>query len=147
MISIWKKNKDIQPVQLTIYQAFSNEALFSDENPYEKPVNRAIFTLFILLYVLIGLLQTTNMSSDIYKGIASQIHALIAIYVTMKLGRMGYYVILLLTLLSLLSVCNQVFIQGVSSAVIGVIVYVFSIISINIIRMLVNKNSSQFKSH
>jgi diguanylate cyclase (GGDEF)-like protein len=143
MIFQQEKYKDIH--SLRDFPAFISKAFFPDENPYEKPVNRTAFALFILLYVLICLLQVTEVFSAIYRGISSQFHVLIAIYVTMRFGRIGYYSILFLSFLSLVLVCDLVFIQGVSSAVTGIMVYVFSIISINIIRWLVNQNSRQFK--
>lgn len=145
MISLWKKRKAASD-PLSELPPFLSSNLLPVENPYERPVNKPTFTLFIAVYIIIGLLQASQQPTEIAKGVSSQCHVLLSVYMTMKFGRSGYYAALLLNILSLALVCTLVFIHGGSGAVVGIIVYVFSIISTNIVRLLVTQNARQFRS-
>lgn len=103
------------------------------------------FTTCTLAYlVFMGLMTHLAIPIPI-KGILAQFEVLISIFLALNFARKGYFTGIGLNILNLVMVLFSVMYGGISNAVTGLVVIVFTIISISIIAALMNRNTRQYE--
>ncbi|ADL50286.1 putative bifunctional diguanylate cyclase/phosphodiesterase [Clostridium cellulovorans] len=99
----------------------------------------------IILFLTFSFLQRKVNGVPTISGIFAQLQVLVSIYLAIKASKASYITAVLLNLFGISQVMIAIFLLGNVSAVTGVIVYSFNIISITIIWALSNRNVKQFK--
>lgn len=103
------------------------------------------YTICVLAYlVFMGLTMHPSFTIPM-KGIMAQFEVLISIFLALNFDRKGYHAGIVLNSLNLVMVLYSVLFAGNSNAVTGLVVIIFTIISISIIAALMNRNTRQYE--
>ncbi len=94
--------------------------------------------------VFMGLMTLPGISIPV-KGILAQFQVIISIFLALNYSRKGFLAGIILNTLNLVMVILSVVIAGNSNAVTGLVVIIFTIISISIIATLVKRNACQYQ--
>ena len=103
-----------------------------------------MISFFTSTYILILFLQANGLFNTIANGILAQLLVIISILLVTLCGRTGFIVGLLLNGLNLISIFIALFIEHITEAYTGLVVNLFTIISISIIGVLTSRNTRQY---
>lgn len=95
----------------------------------------------VALYLLVMRIQATQDIPDYVNGILAQIQAILSLYLALSVLRTGFFVALGLNVFNLGSIFIAVVLMHKTSAVTGLIVVGFNLISITIISILASRNA------
>jgi HD-GYP domain-containing protein (c-di-GMP phosphodiesterase class II) len=110
----------------------------------EQPIRWGMIIFCIAVYLGIIYLQAIGIFETTVNGVLAQFLVIISVYLAASRVRTGFLIGLSLNVLNLISILLAILINHKAEAITGLIVNIFTIVSISIIGVLTSRNTRQF---